>query len=79
MRQLLLTTCEGPGSTGSTRAASTGVGHVVAYGRVQVEQVHVDRAMSTNWRDLPMHATPADLIARFAKAPKPLRPPRGSP
>jgi hypothetical protein len=79
MHQLLLHTCEGPVTTGSTRAAGAGVGHVgdaLGHGQVTVE-----RAMPAIWRDLPMYAPPADLIARFrfVKAPKAPRPPRGSP
>ena len=70
MRQLLLHTCEGPVTTGSTRAAGAGVGHVVdVLGQVHVEHVHVgrvtvERAMPAMWRDLPMYAPDADLIAR---------------
>ena len=87
MHQLLLHTCEGPVTTGSTRAAGAGVGHVVdALGQVHAGHVHagqvtVERAMPAMWRDLPMYAPDADLIARlrFAKAPKAPRPPRGSP
>jgi hypothetical protein len=91
MRQLLLTTCDGPVSTGAARVAGTGAGRLglgnvtpatcghATYG--SVVGVHVERVMPTMWRDLPMDVPAADPIARFrfAKAPKARRPPRGSP
>jgi hypothetical protein len=79
MRQLL-TTCEGPVSTVSTRAVGTTAGSLGRLSGTQYVGVHVERVVPVVWRDLLMNDM-ADAIARpgFAKAPKAPWPPRGSP